>query len=58
MTKLYEVLTKTIESFIIEAESEEHAKRMFERGDVYAEPRYVEDYKIISAKLIRDNDEE
>ena len=54
MTKLYEVLTNTVESFSVEAESEDHAKRMFELGEVFQESDTIEDYKVISVEFLRE----
>lgn len=54
---LYEVITKTTEVFYVEADSAEHAQRMFTHGEFVGEADLIEDYEVLSPRLIQKNRE-
>ena len=51
---IYRVVTKAVESFTVEADSEEHAMRIFDHGEFIGEADCVEEYKVVSVEFIKE----
>ena len=55
---IYRVVTKVVESFTVEANSEEHAMRIFDHGEFIGEADRVEEYEVVSAEFIKETPKE